>query len=195
MTTELRPSPSGMPENMTPSALGRSPFSRSHILLRAVWNLTWLLFASWTPPQMRAWRVFLLRLFGAKIGRHADVRGSARVWYPPNLEMADHTILAGGVNCYNMNKITLHTRSIVSQRSFLCGGDHDIRQPDLPLITRPIEIGPDAWVAAEAFIGPGCRVAEGCVVGARAVVMRDLEPWGVYAGNPGRKVSTRVLRH
>ncbi len=176
-----------------PSEPGHSPFPRSHLLLRAVWNMTWLLLASWTPPQMRAWRVFLLRLFGAKIGKYADVRGSARVWYPPNLEMADHTTIAGGVQCYNMDRIILHARTVVSQRSFLCGGTHDIRAPSpyLPLVTRPIEIGPDAWIAAEAFIGPGCQVPAGCVIGARAVVFKGLEPWSVYAGNPARKVSSR----
>lgn len=92
-----------------------------------------------------------------------------------------------------MAPITVHENCIVSQRSFLCGGTHDYTKGAHPLITRPIEIGPHAWVAAEAFVGPGCVVSEGCVVGARAVVNGVLEPWSVYAGNPGRKVRARAM--
>ncbi|MFT6450537.1 MAG: putative colanic acid biosynthesis acetyltransferase WcaF [Halocynthiibacter sp.] len=170
---------------------GPAPFSLKHKLLRIVWQATWLIFAVWTPPQLRAWRVFLLRLFGAKIGNQADVRGSAHVWYPPNLVMGDHTILAEGVRCYNMARITIHAQTIISQRCFLCAGDHDFRLPNMPLVTKPIEIGPGAWVAAEAMIGPGATVAKNCIVGARSVVFGTLQSGGIYIGNPARKVGSR----
>ena len=170
------------------------PFSRRHRIHRLAWGISWIVLAAWTPKFFRPWRIALLRLFGAQIGNNVDVRGSARVWYPPNLRMDDHTILAEGVNCYCMNRVILHERTVVSQRVFLCGGDHDIRSRQLPLVTKPIEIGPDAWVAAEAFIGPGSRISEGSVVGARAVVFKELDPWSVYAGNPAQKVSVRHLK-
>lgn len=171
-----------------------STFSLKHRLIRVTWNIVWISCASWTPKFMRPWRIALLRLFGAKIGKSVDVRGSAKVWYPPNLIMKDYSIIAESVICYNMNIITIHERTVISQRVHLCAGDHDIRQSQLPLITRPIEIGPDAWVAAEAFIGPGSVVTEGCVVGARAVVFKRLEPWSVYAGNPALRVSSRQFK-
>ncbi|MGH1330186.1 MAG: hypothetical protein ACRBBK_04845 [Paracoccaceae bacterium] len=168
-----------------------APFSIQHKLQRALWRITWFLCAAWTPPQLRVWRIFLLRRFGATIGDHADVRGSAQVWYPPNLVMGDHTILAEGVRCYNMARITIHPETIISQRCFLCAGDHDFRQPNMPLVIKPIEIGPQAWVAAEAMIGPGAIVAHNCVVGARAVVFGTLQSGGIYAGNPARKIGAR----
>lgn len=144
----------------------------------------WLLLASWTPPAARHWRRLLLRCFGAQMGRNSDVRGGARVWYPPNLVMEDDTLLAGRVNCYNMARITLRRGAIVSQGAYLCGGTHDFRDPHFTLIPREIEIGALAWVASEAFIGPGTMVPDGCVVGARAVVFGRLVPWGIYSGNP-----------
>lgn len=171
-----------------------STFSLKHRLIRVVWNIVWIIFASWTPKFMRPWRIVLLKVFGAKIGKNVDVRGSARVWYPSNLIMKDHSIIAESVICYNMNIITLHERTVVSQRVHLCAGDHDIRKAQLPLITKPIEIGPDAWIAAEAFVGPGSIVAEGCVVGARAVVFKKLEPWSIYAGNPAVRISSRQIK-
>jgi putative colanic acid biosynthesis acetyltransferase WcaF len=168
-------------------------FSVAHKATRVAWALVWFFGARWTPRSFAPWRRFLLRLFGAKMGERTDVRGSARVWYPANLVMEQNCILAEGVDCYNMASITLRLGTVVSQRAFLCAGTHDYSKGALPLVTRPIEIGPYAWIAAEAFVGPGAIVAEGCVVGARAVVNGPLEPWGVYAGNPARRIKERAL--
>lgn len=179
-------------EPVSPILPSRAPsFPLRHRLLRLLWNLVWLLAASWTPKRFARWRRFLLRLFGAQMAERSDVRASARVWYPPWLTMGRATVLADGVICYNMAPITIHENTIISQRAFLCAGTHDYTKGSHPLVTRPIEIGPHAWVAAEAFVGPGAKVAEGCVVGARAVVNGRLEPWSVYAGNPAARIKIR----
>ena len=62
------------------------------------------------------------------------------------------------------------------------------------VIAKPITIGRKAWIASEAFIGPGVEVGEGAVVGARGVVVRDVKPWIVVAGNPARDVGARDLQ-
>lgn len=134
----------------------------------------------------------MLRGFGAKIGTPCDVRRNARVWYPPNLTLADHSMLAERVDCYNVAPVRLGSRSIVSQGAYLCTASHDVHVPGFPLVAQPIEIQPQCWVASEAFIGPGVTVATGCVLAARAVVSRDTEEWKVYAGNPARAVKSRL---
>lgn len=184
------PSTSAIPDEII-SRRNAANFPLQHKLIRVLFRAVWLLFASWTPPQLRRWRLLLLRLFGAQVHPQASVRGGAKIWYPPNLEMAANSVLADGVECYNMARISLGEGAIVSQRAFLCGGTHDYTRATNPLVTRPIEIGARAWVCAEAFVSPGCVVSEGCVVGARSVVSGVLEPWGVYAGNPAQKVKTR----
>ncbi len=93
-----------------------------------------------------------------------------------------------------MAPISLGERVVVSQRAHLCAGTHDVRDPNFQLVARPIRIGDQAWVAAEAFVGPGVSVGEGCVIGARAVLMRDAEPWTIYAGNPATPIKKRVMR-
>jgi putative colanic acid biosynthesis acetyltransferase WcaF len=83
---------------------------------------------------------------------------------------------------------------VVSQYAFLCCASHDISSPIMDLTHRPITIGPQSWVAARAFVGPGVVVGEGAVVGACAVVMKDVPPWTVVAGNPARTIGMRELR-
>lgn len=173
-------------------ALRRRPsFDTRHKVIRLLWAIVWNMMFRWTPKQMRVWRVFLLRCFGARIGYHSDVRGSVRVFYPRNLVMGAHSVLAEGVDCYNMALLTVGDYTIVSQRVYLCGGTHDYTIASNPLITRPITIGSKVWIAAEAMVAPGCVVADGCVVGARAMVHGRLEPWSVYSGNPAKRIKDR----
>lgn len=140
---------------------------------------------------MWRWRCLVLRMFGARIGTPCDVRGSAQVWFPPNLELSDRSMLAAGVNCYNVALVRLGSGSIVSQGAYLCTASHDVHKPDFPLLARPITIAADCWIASEAFVGPGVTIDEGAVLAARAVAMRDLDAWTIYVGNPAKPVRKR----
>ena len=131
-----------------------------------------------------------MRFFGAEIGEDAHPYSSARIWAPWNLVMEGGSCLAAGVDCYCVDKIVLGRDAVVSQRAFLCTATHAHREPGFPLMTGPVIIGEDAWVAAEAYIGPGVTVGAGAVAGARAVVVRDVPPGAVVVGNPARVVAS-----
>jgi putative colanic acid biosynthesis acetyltransferase WcaF len=163
---------------------GGPSFSLANRAIRLVWNIVWFVLASWTPARLYRLRRFLLQLFGARMAAHTDVRGSARVWYPPYLIMEERAILAEGVNCYNMAPVHIKRGAIVSQRAHLCAGTHDVDDENFQLQARPIVVGSNCWIAAEAFVGPGVNVGDGAVLGARAVTFRDLQPWTIYVGNP-----------
>lgn len=175
-------------------AEGGASFSLRHRLFRLVWSIAWTLLARWTPPPLHGWRRLLLRLFGARIGRGVRVYGGARIWYPPALAMDEFACFGPGVNCYNQASIRVGARAIVSQGAHLCAGTHDIADPRFQLVARPIVIGAGAWIAAEAFVGPGVAIGDGAVLGARAVAMRDIPAAQVWTGNPAVYVKMRVLR-
>jgi putative colanic acid biosynthesis acetyltransferase WcaF len=174
------------------SRSGGPSFSLRHRAQRAVWKLTWALLAAWTPAPLHPWRALLLRLFGAKLASNARVHGAAKIWYPPNLTMEANTLIGPGVTCYSMAPIRICANAIVSQGAHLCAGTHDIDDPHFQLVARPITIGANAWVAAEAFVGPGVIVEEGAVLGARGVAFKDLPAWSVHAGNPARFIRQRA---
>lgn len=174
---------------------GAASFSLRHRLTRILWSFTWVLLASWTPAPLHRWRVFLLTLFGAKVHSTAHVYSSVKIWYPANLIMDEHACLAPHVNCYNMNIVHIGEKAIVSQYATLCGGTHDIRDPKFQLITKPIIIEKGAWVAANAFVGPGVIMAENSVVGACSVVFKNTVPNGIYVGNPAQFVKMREFKN
>jgi putative colanic acid biosynthesis acetyltransferase WcaF len=168
-----------------------SPHPLANRLFRQAWSVVWLFLFRPSPRIFHGWRRFLLRLFGARLGHKAVVHASARIWAPWNLEMGPFSCLSHGVDCYAVDRIRIGAYATVSQYSFLCAASHDIDSPDMTLTTAPIEIGDHAWVAADAFVGPGVTLGEGAVVGARASVFRDVAPWTVVAGNPARPIRQR----
>ena len=173
------------------SAAGGPSFTLANRLLRVVWGVSWLLLARWTPPPLHRWRALVLRLFGAKIGRGVRVYASASIWLPANLEMGERSVMGPRVRCYNQGRITIGARVTVSQDASLCASSHDVSDRHFQLQLRPITIGDDAWIAAEAFVGPGAHVGEGSILGARGVAMRPLEPWTIYSGNPAQPLKAR----
>src|SRR5271170_6488234 len=98
--------------------------------------------------------------------------------------MRDFSCVADEVDCYNVAAIELGEQAIVSQKSFLCTASHDYQSVSFELVVGPIIVGARAWVAADAFVGPGVRIGEGAVLGARGCAFKDLDPWMVYSGNP-----------
>lgn len=176
------------------SRAGGASFSLRVRVVRVLFGLVWALAASWTPPQARGWRRMLLRAFGARIASSANVYASAKIWYPPHLTMHGHTTLGPRVRCYNQAPIVLDEHAIVSQDASLCAGTHDHEDPAFQLVTRPIHIGAHAWIAAEAFVGPGVTVGDHAVLGARGVAMRNLDANTIYSGNPAARVRARHIR-
>lgn len=164
--------------------LVNTSLSSSTKIKRLIWVFCWSTLYRYSPTPLHAWRSFLLRLFGATIGKGAHPYPRARIWGPWNLVMEPYSCLANDVDCYCVAKITLGTHATVSQYSYLCTASHDFRDPLMPLISAPITIGKEAWVAADVFVGPGVHIGEGAVVGARSTVVSDIEAWKFVAGNP-----------
>lgn len=163
-----------------------SPHSYRNRAGRVLWTMVWCVFFRPSPRPFHAWRCWLLRLFGATIERGAHPYPSARVWAPWNLTMREGSCLGDHVDCYSVDRVILEPFATVSQYSFLCTAGHDYMIQEMPVITAPIRIGRRAWVAADAFVGPGVTIGEGAVVGARASVFRSVDPWTVVGGNPVR---------
>ncbi len=169
-------------------------FSQNRVC-RALWSIIYLfLFRAFGTKIFRLWRNFLLGCFGAKLHPRAGVYSSAKIWSPWNLEMDDNAWIGPNAECYNAALIKIGKDSTISQGAFLCTASHNINSRAHELITAPIIVKDQVWVAADAFIGPGVTIGQGAVVGARAVVFKDVEPWTVVCGNPAKSIKQRVIK-
>ncbi|MCA9239564.1 MAG: hypothetical protein KDA37_05170 [Planctomycetales bacterium] len=168
-------------------------YSRWELLARVAWMILYPAFR-YSPRPCFAWRSWLLRRLGARVGRHVHVYPTAIVYYPWMLEVGDYSAIGEDALVYNLGRVTIGQRATISHRAHLCAGTHDCRDPAMPLLRPPIRIGDQAWVCADAFVGPGVKVGEGAVVGARAAVFKDVADWMIVGGNPARDLTVRKMR-
>ena len=170
------------PADITANRRIRS-WSNGALLGRVLWGLCQPLFR-FSPRPLWAWRVWLLRAFGAQIGRDVRIHPSARIMIPWHLQIGDQAGIGDRAILYALGPIQIGCRATISQHAHLCAGTHHWRDPARPLIKAPISIGPDAWVCADAFVGPGVSIGAGAILGARAVAMIDLAADHIGQGNP-----------
>ncbi|MEY4885543.1 MAG: hypothetical protein RL151_852 [Bacteroidota bacterium] len=166
-------------------------FSLANRLARVIWNIACLLLFRYSPVWLHGWRRFILRSFGARIGRGVHVYPAVKIWAPWNIEIDDESGIGNGAILYSQNRIVIGKRVVISQGAHLCTGTHDYQHPGYPLRTFPIAIGDYAWIAAEAFIHPGVSIGTGTVIGARAVVIKDMPAWTICAGHPCNPLKPR----
>lgn len=168
-------------------------YTRTEQLRRVLWMACWPLFR-FSPRPCFGWRRWLLRRLGARVGRNVHIYPSARVYYPWQLAIDDDAAIGEDALVYNLGFVTIGARATVSHRAHLCAGTHDYEDPLLPLRKPPIVVGSDAWICADAFVGPNVSVGAGAVVGARAVALKDVPAWTVVGGNPARPIKPRLMR-
>lgn len=163
------------------------------MLGRIAWGVVQTTFFRFSPRPAHAWRALLLRLFGARLGARCHIYAGARIWAPWNLVCDDDAAIADHAEIYNVARVKLGARAVVSQGAYLCSATHLTDDPSFPLVAAPIEIGAKAWIAARAVVMPGVEIGEGAVLGLGALATRDLDPWRIYVGNPARAVRSRAI--
>jgi len=184
-----------MSETATPTAADptlQPAYPLSNRLRRGLWGVVYALLYRPSPRPLLAWRAFLLRLFGARLGKTCHFHRTARIWAPWNLACEDRVCVADGAELYNPSPLYLGSHCIVSQGAYLCGATHEYNTPEFRLVHFPMRLGAYSWICARATVNPGVNVGAGAILGLGSVATRDLEPFGIYAGIPARKVKMRL---
>lgn len=161
------------------------------MLGRALWETMRGPLFSWTPRPFWSWRRAVLRAFGAKVGRNVHVHPTVRIAIPWNLSIDDNAALGDGAIIYSLGRISIGRNATISQYAHLCAGTHDYRRGDMLLLKPAIRIEEGVWICADAFIGPGVKVGAFSIVGARAVVTKDVGENVIVGGNPARVLRAR----
>lgn len=147
-----------------------------------------------TPQPLNILRRALLRLFGARIGKGVLIRPTARFTYPWKVTIGDYSWIGDDVVLYSLDQIFIGEHCVISQKSYLCTGSHDLQDPAFGLKTASVTIGNGAWVAADCFVGPGVQIGANAVIGARSSVFTHIPPSQVSWGNPCRPQYLRQIK-
>ncbi len=157
------------------------------------WWIVQSLFFHTSPQFMYGWRRFLLRAFGARIGKGVLIRPSVSVTYPWKVSIGDWSWIGDGVTLYSLGEITIGDHAVVSQQSYLCTGSHDYNRISFDLYAVPIHVESEAWVASQVFVGPGVTIGCGAIVGAASVVLTDVPAGMICAGYPAKVLRPRPI--
>lgn len=143
-----------------------------------------------TSSSFRRW---LLRSFGARIGKGVYIKPGLKVKFPWYLEVGDHTWLGEDVWIDNLARITIGSHCCVSQGVYLCTGNHDWSTTNMKLFRRPIVCERGSWVGARVVVCPGVTIGGGAIATAGSVVTKDIPAMEVHGGNPAAFIRTRTL--
>jgi putative colanic acid biosynthesis acetyltransferase WcaF len=165
--------------------LGRSRF------VFVLWYLLKCVFFLSPLPWPSGLKTSLLRLFGAEVGRGVYWKPRVNIHIPWKLRVGDYTWIGEEVGIINFAPVTIGAHCCLSQRAFICSGNHDYRSPDMGYRHAPIVIGDGVWVGAGAFVGPGVTVGTDAVITAMSLANRSLAAGWVYGGQPCKPLRPR----
>ena len=148
------------------------------------WYFIKMIFFLSAFPYPNALKKMLLKLFGAKIGNGVVIKPRVNIHFPWKLRIGNHVWIGEEVFILNFEKIEIGNQVCVSQRAFLCGGNHDYRDPSMPYRNGPIVLQDGCWIGAGCFVGPNVTVGIDTIVSAGTVVTKSLAGNGIYKGNP-----------
>ena len=138
-----------------------------------------------TPwPFPSRFKCSLLRMFGARIGRGIVIKPRVNIHFPWKLAIGDFTWIGEEVLILNFEPVTIGAHCCLSQRAYLCAGNHDYRQPQMPYRNRPITVADGAWIGSQVFVAPGSNIGFESVITAGSVVTCDQPAQKVCGGNP-----------
>ena len=175
------------------SKFNNKDFYPGNLILRILWYFFSLIFfkSSWLPFTFI--KVFILRIFGAKIGKSVVIKPSVNIKYPWKLSLANHVWIGENVWIDNIDNVVIGNNVCISQGAFLLCGNHNYKKDSFDLITKPIIVEDGVWIGAKSTVLPGVTAKSHSILSAGSVTSKNLEPYSIYRGNPAEKVSIRTI--
>jgi putative colanic acid biosynthesis acetyltransferase WcaF len=138
-------------------------------------------------------KVFLLRLFGAKVGKGVVIKPNVNIKYPWLLEIGDYTWIGERAWIDNLAQVKIGKNCCISQGAMLLCGNHNYKKPTFDLIVKPITLEDGAWVGALSVVCPGVTIKSHAILTVQSVAAETLEPFALYKGNPAVRIRERVI--
>jgi putative colanic acid biosynthesis acetyltransferase WcaF len=167
---------------------GRPGFIRFLWLIIGVWFVQ----CNWNPSS--SFRIFLLRLFGAKIGKGVVVKPGVQIKYPWHLIIGNHVWIGEHVWIDNLTTVTIADNVCLSQGAYLLTGNHDYTQSTFDLLVKPIDLKEGVWIGAKAIVCPGVVCQSHSVLSVGSVARSELSAHKIYSGNPAVEVKERIIK-
>lgn len=165
---------------------------RNVFIVQLWWIVQSVLFKN-SPQFLYGFRNFLLRLFGAKIGKNTIIRPSVKVTYPWKVSIGEYCQIGDDVVLYSLGEIEIGNHTVISQKSYICAGSHNYKKSTFNIFAKKITIKDQCWLATDVFVAPGVTIESGTVVGSRSSVYQNLPANKICIGTPAKVIRERKV--
>jgi putative colanic acid biosynthesis acetyltransferase WcaF len=171
-----------------------TPFSLKLKLKSRIWDFINVSLYRYSPFCFRRFRVMLVNLFGGNIDKRCSLNRKSKISHPWNLTMGYLSSIGENTWIYCLDKISIGDKCCIGNDVYLLTGSHDINKPTFDLITKPIVIKNNSWVATGSYILPGITIGNNCVVAAKSLVNKSVEDNSIVGGNPAKFIKKRIIK-
>lgn len=161
-------------------------------LILLLWYFVNVIFINSYFIPISSLKVFILKLFGAKIGKGVVIKPKVNIKYPWKLEIGDYTWIGEKVWIDNLDIIIIGNNCCISQGALLLCGNHNYKKSTFDLMINPIVLKDGAWIGAKSTVCPGVTVNENAILTAGSIATKNLEINTIYQGNPAIKIKNRI---
>ena len=152
-----------------------------------------ILFSSPLFPFSK-FKIKILRLFGAKIGKNIVIKPSVSIKYPWKLSIGDYTWIGEHVWIDNLAQVTIGSHVCISQGSMILCGNHDYKSQTFDLIVKPVTLEDGVWIGAKSVVCPGITIKTHSVLSVGSVASTETDPYCIHRGNPAINMKKRIIK-
>lgn len=138
-------------------------------------------------------KIFILRLFGAKVGKNVMIKPKVNIKYPWFLEIGNNVWIGETAWIDNFVKVIIEDNVCISQGATLLTGNHNYKKSNFDMIVGEIYLEKGAWIGAKSVVTGGVRCKSHSVLAVNSVATKDLNPYMIYQGNPALEVRERII--
>ncbi len=160
---------------------------------RVMWYFTHMAFFRSAFP-FSSFKVFLLRMYGARVGKGVVIKPHVRIKYPWLLELGNHIWIGEDVWIDNLGKVAIADHCCLSQGAMLLCGNHDYSKSTFDLMVGDITLEQGVWIGAKATVCPGVTCGSHSVLSVGSVATKNLEAYSIYQGVPAVKIKDRTIQ-
>jgi len=180
-------------QNLNNYKLPKKWLTKSNLIKRAIWRIIGLPILSSSIPGT-GWRKLLLRIFGAKIGRGGRIKPNVKITYPWKIEIGNYCWIGEEVWIDSLEFVKIGNNVCLSQRAFICTGNHDYKSSNFDLISRGIIIDDGCWIGACSVLSPGTKMGKNSVAAIYSLIKGEIQENSIYMGNPAIFIKERKLK-
>jgi putative colanic acid biosynthesis acetyltransferase WcaF len=160
---------------------------------QALWYFTNVLFFINPLNPLSGLKCWLLKCFGAKLGRGVIIKPGVNIKYPWKLVTGDHCWIGESAWIDNLGKVTLGNHVCISQGAMLLTGNHNYTKASFDLMVKEIILEDGVWIGAKAVVCPGVTAFSHAMLSVASVATKNLEAYSIYSGNPAVMLKQRVI--